>query len=705
MKNLFFTLLLLTAATSTLADEGMWMPQQMPQLAAELRKSGIAIDAQRLADLTGDPMGAVVSLGNCTASFVSPDGLIVTNHHCAFGAIQHNSTKERDLIANGFVAHRLEDELPAAPGTKVWVTTNIEDVTARINSGIKAKTTDAERARQIEKRSRELVAECEKGGGVRCRVASVFEGSQYLRTTQAELTDIRLVYAPSDRIGDFGGEIDNFEWPRHTGDFSFYRAYADGKPYHPKHWLKVSKSGVNEGDGVLVAGYPGRTFRYKTADEVRNYQDFVYPTSIRYFTETIRLLEAAGKDNRDVQIRNASRIKSLGNSLKNYTSVNEGFVKDRIYESRLAREKQMRDAIANDASLAKVASALDEIARVNTNTFRTRERDLLLEWLTGRASPMLAQAYTIARASAERAKPEADRAPKYAEREWVALGAASARAQRTIDAASDRAVLRFFLTEAAKLPREQRLESLDAAVTAAGGIEPFLDRLYANTKVGEEAERSKMLGESAAQLAKRNDAMVQFATTLVPLMQKHEEEELASTGAMERLRPGYFEVLRKVSGGTLYPDANSTLRITFGRINGYSPKDGVWMTPQTTLHGVVEKEKGEEPFASPKALLAAAADAAKVRPYVDPELHDVPVDFLSTCDTTGGNSGSPTLNANGELVGLLFDGNYESIDADFLFNPALTRSIHVDTQYMLWVLDVVDGADELVRELGFEPKV
>ncbi|HYO79478.1 MAG TPA: S46 family peptidase, partial [Thermoanaerobaculia bacterium] len=318
------------------------MPQQMPQIAAQLKSAGVTLDANRLADLTGDPMGAIVSLGNCTASFVSPDGLVVTNHHCAFGSIQHNSRPDRDLITNGFLARTRDEELAAAPGSKIWVTTNIEDVTARVHGGMKKNIADAERAMHIDRREKELVAECEKAGGVRCRVSSFFEGSQYLRLTQAEISDVRLVYAPSARIGEFGGEIDNFEWPRHTGDFAFYRAYVDGKPYRPKHWLKLSTEGIDEGDTVIVAGYPGRTFRYKTADEVRNYQEFVYPANIRYYTEAIRLLEESGKDDRDVQIKNASRIKSLANNLKNYTSVSEGFERDRIVESRVKREEQLR---------------------------------------------------------------------------------------------------------------------------------------------------------------------------------------------------------------------------------------------------------------------------------------------------------------------------------------------------------------------------
>ncbi len=685
MKKLLIVLLIATGAS---ASEGMWMPQQIPAIAAELKQLGFQLDPASLSDLTGDPMGAVVSLGGCTASFVSPDGLVVTNHHCVFGSIQHNSTPERDLITNGFLAKTREEELPAAPGTKVWVTTKIEDVTQRMTGNMKAGVADVDRAKLLDRREKELVAECEKPGGLRCRVSSFFEGSQYLRLTQAEISDVRLVYAPSEGIGDFGGEIDNFEWPRHTGDFSFYRAYVDGKPYHSAHWLKIASKGVSEGDAVLVAGYPGRTFRYKTADEVRNYRDFIYPVNIRYFTETMRLLEEAGKGNRAVQIKNASRMQGLANSLKNYTSVNEGFTKDHIVEAREAREAKMPPAV------------LQEIARLNADRWKTRERDLVLEWLAGRGSPMLAQAMTAVRLAHEKPKTDIDRMPRFQERDWPSLLTSSTRAQRNIDVASDRAVTRFFLDEAAKLPAAQHIKPVDHAVAAAGGIEPFLDHLYGATKIGSQEERAKMLGETTAQLTARGDAMLDFAAKLVPLYEERETSDLAYSGAMARLRPGYFDALRKVSGGTLYPDANGTLRITVGRVEGYSPKDATWMMPQTSLHGVVQKETGKEPFASPKRLLDAAADAKKTAPYVDPELKDVPVDFLSTVDTTGGNSGSPTLNAKGELVGLLFDGNYESIDADFLFNPAMTRSIHVDAQYMLWIMDAVDGADALLRELG-----
>jgi hypothetical protein len=466
---------------------------------------------------------------------------------------------------------------------------------------------------------------------------------------------------------------------------------VNGKPYHPQHWLKVAKSGVNEGDAVLVAGYPGRTFRYKTADEVRNYQEFVYPTNIRYFSEAVKRMEEAGKNDKDAKIRNASRIDSFYNTLKNYQSVSAGFVKDRILESRLAREEHA-GGIAG--------ATLQEIARLNAELRRTRERDLILDWLTTRGPQMLVQSTNIARLATERPKKDIDRLARFQERDWPNLLQASVRAQRTLEPRSDREILRFLLTEASKVPAEERIPAIDAAVAKAGSVDALVEHLYGATKVGSQEERAKMLTESVAQLRARNDAMVDFALSLLPLLEAREQRDLAWNGAMSRLRPKYFDALRRVTAGTLYPDANSTLRITFGRVAGYSPKDATWYTPQTSLRGVLEKEKGEEPFQSPKALLAAANDPARTKPYVDPELKDVPVNFLSTCDTTGGNSGSPTLNANGELVGLLFDGNYESIDADFLFHEADTRSIHVDAQYMLWIMDAVDHADRLLEELG-----
>jgi hypothetical protein len=694
----------------------MWMPQQVPQLAPELRAMGIKIDPNRFADLTGDPMGAVVSLGGCSASFVSSDGLIVTNHHCGYGALQYNTTPQRDLITNGFLASTKEEELPSGPGSRVWVTTGIQDVTARITGRFTASMSDTERANAIDRAEKEIIAECEKGGGVRCRVASFFEGSQYLKTTQMEIRDVRLVYAPALGVGDFGGETDNWMWPRHTGDWSFLRAYVgpDGKPadysksnvpFHPQHVLKVSAEGVKPNDLVIVAGYPGRTFRYRTAAEVQNAQEFAYPTTIRYATDLNKILRDASVGHKDVEIRNASRVKGNDNTLKNFQGTLEGFRKDGIVSLRQKREADLAAWIAHDpARSAKYGEVMTTMQKLTAEGAARRQRDTVLVWLQ-RSSPMLAQAVTLNRLSVERPRPDVDRESGFQERDLPRITAAVARAQRTIDPGSDRAGLRYFLHEAAKLPSDQRIPAVDAALSATGAsdpsaqIEKFLDQLYANTKIQNLDDRNAMLTATTEQLHARNDSMINFAAALLPTELAVEAFEKSTSGAMSRVRPLYMEALQGLSGGRLYPDANGTLRVTFGKVEGYAPRDAVAYTPQTTVEGILEKDRGEGEFESPKALLEAIRKR-KFGSYADSKLGSVPVNFLSSCDTTGGNSGSPTLNAKGELCGLLFDGNYEALGSDFVVDPALTRSIHVDSVYMLWVMDAVDGAHNLLREMN-----
>ncbi|HEX9688775.1 MAG TPA: S46 family peptidase [Thermoanaerobaculia bacterium] len=715
-KRAALTIAAALAASSLLAGEGMWMPQQVRELAPELVRMGLKLDPRKLADLTGDPMGAIVSLGGCSASFVSPQGLVVTNHHCVYSYLQYNSTPQKDLIENGFLAKALAEEIPAAPDARVWVTTSIEDVTARVLPKPAEKLSDLDRYKRVERRRKELVRDCEKEGGVRCTVPSFFEGSKFWRVKQLEIRDVRLVYAPPRGIGNYGGEVDNWMWPRHTGDFGFLRAYVapDGKPadfakenvpYRPKHFLKVSTADVDPGDFMMVIGYPGRTFRYKLAGEVKEAEEFDLPTSIRFRRELIRILEDAGKANRDVSIRNAARLRSLLNYLKKHQGTIEAFEKGNLIERRKAEEKELAALVANDpAARHRHEEALAEIARLDAREWRTRERDAVLEWLYS-ASPMLSQANTLWRLAGERPKDDMDRAVSFQERDWKRLRAAVSRAQRTIEPGSDRAGLEFFLLEAAKLPKDQRIAAVDEALGATGekntpaAVEKLLDRLYGSTKIADAKERLAMFDESRAQLEARNDAMLGFAAALRRTMDEKQKRDDEIAGAMMRLRPGYVALLQKLRKGRVYPDANSTLRVSFAQVEGYSPRDSVRYAAQTTLSGIVEKETGKDPF-DPPALLLAASRGKKLGPYVDPELGDVPVDFLSTGDITNGSSGSATLNASGELAGLAFDGNYEAMGSDYLVNPKVQRAIHVGTRYMLWVMDAIDGAHNLMREMA-----
>jgi len=443
----------------------------------------------------------------------------------------------------------------------------------------------------------------------------------------------------------------------------------------------------------------GRTFRYRTAAEVENMQAWTYPMTVKYATDLNAILREMGKNNRDVEIANANRIKGNDNVLKNYTGTLNGFKTFGIVAQRQKREAALASYIASlHPEASRHQSVLDEMNDLHRRSIADQQRFTVLGWIQ-RSSPMLSQAMNLYRLSLERPKADLDREGGFQERDWPRMAEGLNRAQKSLEPGSDRAGLKYFLAEAAKLPADQRIAPVDAAVAKAGSIDAFLDQLYANTKIGELAARKTMMTESTAQLEARNDAMVNFAASLMPMLLENERHEKEYAGAMSLLRPAYMEELRASSGGRLYPDANGTLRITFGQVKGYAPRDGVVYVPQTTVSGIVQKNTGSGEFDAPKGELDAIR-AKKTGGYVDKQLGEVPVDFLSDVDTTGGNSGSPTLNAKGELCGLLFDGTYESLGNDFIFDKGITRSIHVDAVYMLWVMDAVDGAHNLLKEMG-----
>jgi len=728
MKRLLAPVLILAVALTVVAvraDQGMWMPQQIPQLAAKLKSLGFQGDPQAFADLTGQPMGAVVSLGGCTASFVSPEGLLVTNHHCVTGALQFNSTPQRDLLTNGYLAKTREDELPAGPGSRVFVTTRVTDVTEAITGGLDPKLSDRQRYDAIDVRLKGRVAACEKQG-LRCSVPSFFEGLKYFEIAQLEIRDVRLVYSPHEGIGVFGGETDNWRWPRHTGDWSFYRAYVgkdgqpaafskDNVPYQPKHWLPVAAEGVKPDDLVFVVGYPGRTQRHQTHAEVKATTDWSMPRSIRFAEEQLAIIDALSKKDKAIAIKLAGRVQGLNNGLTNTKGVLEGLVKGGSLERKQQQEKELAAWIDADAARKqKYGDVLPAMQALHEASLKTRERNATLGLLSS-ASSYLGAAQTIYRLSLQRPKPDIQREAGYQERDWSRIREGQDRLQRTIDPTADRALLAWAMGKAAALPASQRIEPLDKVAGLRAGmseteakqaIDQYLDRLYAGTKLADSAVRLGLLDKSTADVQATQDPFIALAAALEPLAESIREDSKALSGAYARLRPRYMEALLARAGGLVAPDANSTLRVTFGQVKGVRAKDGLLYEPQTTLQGIVEKHTGEGEFDAPDAQLAAikALRGGKQTPYLAPALKDVPVNFLSTVDTTGGNSGSPTLNAKGELVGLLFDGTYESVASDYLFDDVKTRSIHVDSRYMLWTMTEVDNAGHLVREMTAGPK-
>lgn len=704
----------LLAAQIAQAGEGMWVPQQLPEIAGPLKKAGLKLSPQQISDLTGDPMGAVVALGGCTASFVSPNGLVVTNHHCAYGAIQLNSTAENNLIKNGFNAPTTADEVSAGPNARVFVLDEITDVTKDAKAAIAAAGDDAlARTKALEAFEKKLIADCEAEAGFRCRLYSFSGGNTYRLFKNLEIKDVRLAYAPPGSVGKFGGDIDNWMWPRHTGDFAFYRAYVgeDGKPaafskdnvpYRPKHWLKFADQPLGAGDFVMVAGYPGSTNRYALAAEFDNTAQWTYPTIARHYKNQIAMVEAAGKQNADIQVKYAATMAGWNNTSKNYDGQLEGFKRIDAAGQKQREEAAVLGWLKGQG--AKGQPALDAHAKLLDlleQSKATRDRDLTLALFNNTA--MLGSATQLYRLSIEREKPNAERESGYQERDLPAIEGGLKQLERRYVAAMDRKLQEYWLNEYIKLPADQRVAAVDAWLDGndAAAVKRALDRL-AGTKLGSTEERLKWFAADRKAFEASNDPAIQYAVAVMPTLLKLEQERKTRAGENLAARPVYLQALadyKKSQGEFVYPDANLSLRITFGNVMGYAPKDGVEYTPFTTLEGVVAKETGQDPFDSPKALLDAVA-AKRYGGLEDKRIGSVPVNYLSDLDITGGNSGSPVLDAHGKLVGLAFDGNWESVSSNWVFDPKMTRMIAVDGRYLRWIMQEVYPAPQLLKEMN-----
>lgn len=691
---------------------GMWMPHQLKDQADHLESLGMD-NPRRLADLHRQPLGAIVWLGGCSASFVSDQGLIATNHHCARGSLQFYSSPGRNLLNEGFLANSLSEELAGETGKKVWVTRDIIDVTKTVRKGLEKIDDPLDRHQLVEDRVKAVIAEHEdESSGIRCLVRSFYEGKQYYLFEQFEIKDVRLVHAPPLGIGYFGGDIDNWHWPRHTGDYTFYRAYVapdggsaeyspDNVPYRPKYWLRVADKPLEPHDFVMVAGYPGRTQRWQTAGEVIFDFEVRHPRLIYILNEVAEVYRGLADQSEDLEIKVAPSLFGTMNYLQNLQLVQENIERAGLIEEKVTQQQTLEDWIAAAPDRAeKWGAVLDDIARVNEANRQTWYRDYLVSALTNYVS-LLDAAHTIVRMAEERPKPDEERDPSFQKRNWDRTAQSLERMQVSYDPAINKALLAFYLGKLSELPAEQR-DEVRGYITESPTT-GFIDGLFTESLTLDKADARVDLYRSASleDLRASSDPFIQLALRLRPLTKAIEESDKTYGGKMLLLRPEYVRAVQALSGRPLASDANGTLRVTYGTVKGYRPAPGAPVyEPFTTLAGVVKKSTGEEPFNSPPKLHVAAAAVSPRSPYYSELLNDVPANFLSDCDITGGNSGSATLDAEGRWIGLVFDGNSESLASDWVYMPDVTRAIHVDVRYILWVMENVAGADNLLRELG-----
>lgn len=690
------------------ADEGMWTPEQVPAMAASLTEMGLTIDPVTLADPLQEPLSAIVSLGGCSASFVSPDGLIATNHHCVEGYLQYNSSAEENRSRDGYTAVDQAGELSVGPSGRLYVLERIDDVTERVQSRLTRRMSDADRRDAISLIRKEIIAECEATPGYRCRVAGFYEGLSYRLVVSRELSDLRLVYAPPRSVGSYGGDIDNWMWPRHTGDFALLRAYVapDGAaasyaeenvPYTPPAYLPMATAGVSPGDFVMVAGFPGRTRRHDRASELRYSAEVSIPARLTMLTELGAMMRDHAARDPEGAARLAAPIGYLANGEKNSRELLALLEGGTLLDDKDAADAALTAWVADDRKRSRAyGKALAELESVIAQQQAHQEQTQIAGYLMW-IPDLLGVAHKAYRQSIENEKPDLAREEGFQERDIERTKGQFTRLEKTSYLPADRDSMAILLRYHAEQPAAFQVPPLLDWLDEHGGIEPALDLLYTDPALAETDARLALLEADRATLEASTDPWVSLAVVMEDWLATQRLISDKLSGAMARLRPQYMQALIDMQGDVgLYPDANSTLRLTFGHVMGWSPQDGMAYLPQTTLSGMVAKATGEVPFNAPASLLSRAGQESR---WTDEVLGDVPVNYLSTLDITGGNSGSATLNAAGEFVGLAFDGNVESIGADWVFGPK-SRSIHVDVRYMLWVMESEPAAAWLLEELG-----
>lgn len=682
-------------------DEGMFPPDKIAGL--DLKKKGLKIKPEEIYNPNGGGLtDAIIRLSiGCSAEFVSPDGLILTNHHCGFDALVSASTPEKDLVETGFNAGSRSGEIPAKDYS-ITLTHRVEDVTAKVRGGTDNLSGEA-LATALKKNSDDLIAaEKAKHPGSNIAIQALNNGYFYYLYQTTEIRDIRVVYAPPRNIGVFGGDPDNFEWTRHTGDFTFLRAYVapDGSsadyspsnvPYKPKRYLKTNIGGLKEGDFVFVLGFPGGTTRYRESWSVIYARDANFPFLERWLTALSNSLNAIGAADEEKRIALQSDIASFDNSRKAFGGGHLQLKRVQAVQQRQAEEARMASWIAADpARQQKYGTVLSELQALSEESNAAQMRDVIMRRFPDPNS-MTVFGQIVAAATAVksgRTLNESQRAAKLAD---------ITKALEGREASHERELLKFFFKEFDALPANQRFAAADRKFNNLKG------------KARREAEAAFAAEIADGPMTTAANILALYGMSWADIQAKHPfvagvVEERAAVSArtakfnsqIDRLRLLYQQALAGMRGNTPFPDANFTMRFSYGHVKGYQPREAEYRSPFTTMKGMIEKETGVKPFDLPSKLI----DLQNARDFGRYGSGDsVGVNFLSSTDIIGGNSGSPILNARGEQVGICFDGNFEGLGNDFYYDSEKNRTISVDIRYVLFVTEKFGGAKWVVDEM------
>jgi hypothetical protein len=685
-------------------DEGMFPLSDLNRV--DLKKAGLEIDQTDI--FNPGKIGlvdALVQVGGCTGSFVSAEGLIITNHHCAFGAVQLASTPENDYLTNGFVARERSKEIPAQ-GLTIRITDSYEDVSERVLGAVANVSDPVKRIELIQKTRQAIAQEAEaKDPSIKAEVSEMFIGKSYVLFRYKTIQDVRLVYIPERTIGEFGGETDNWVWPRHTGDYSFLRAYVapDGSPaeyakenvpYVPKKHLKVNPKGVQEEDFAFILGYPGRTFRHRPAQYIEYQEKFLLPYISNLYQFQNDALMEAGKSDKAVEISLATRIKRNANTMKNYRGKMKGLRTIQLVESKRSEDAALAAFISQDAALSKnYGTLLSDIDALYNQIFADADRELWLGQV--HTSTSLLNVSRQLNAFKAALSQSSDKSAFF-QQNLPRLKQILSSIYGSYHFTADSIILNKMIADGVSLPASQRIVALKDVTNPS----IFANRVLSETKLKDQNYVMNALLKSPEALAKYSDPLMQFQLQIQAQIDAGRSEQDRREGVLNKLMGDYVAVKEQFQQKNFIPDANSTLRLTYGYIRGYSPVDATYVTPFTTIRGILEKGMLDNPeFKYPESI-RTAWEAKNFGDYAMKELNDVPVNLLYNMDTTGGNSGSPIMNSRGELIGVNFDRAYDATINDFAWNESYSRSIGVDIRYVLWVADKIDNAQFLLKEMG-----
>ena len=684
IKKLFLCAIACITFTTATADEGMWLPSLIKERIKDMRKKGFKLNVDDIySDKKASLKDAVVQFGGgCTGEFVSPEGLLLTNHHCGYSSIQKLSSVEHDYLTFGYWAKSRKEELPV-PGLTVSLLVKMEDVTARLAAGEKKEDIIDEAIKQ--------------GKGYRASIEPMYYGNQQYLFVYCTYRDVRLVGAPPSSIGKFGGDTDNWIWPRHTGDFSVFRVYADANnepaeyskenvPYRPKRHFKVSTKGIEEGDFTMIYGFPGNTQEYITSSAVAYTQFHSNPMKIDLRTTRLNIISEAQSKDVATRIAYAAKHASIANGWKKWQGESLGLEKLGTIGNKIGYETQF---IRWAKDKPEYASLLDSMnVAYNNTTEGYFIRELFNESIGG------IELFNFALQLYNKAKTE----DKVTADEQAEIRRKSLRGYR---AGIDHSIARCMIDEFVKrMPKEKIPQELLIAIEEHGSAEALADNLFATTKL---IKKYPLTKEEIM-----NDSFVKFAEWFIPIIEQNRQyayRNLSNVPAIEKWYKPYMQALREWDKErAFYPDANFTLRVAYGKIAGYENADGEYHTFLTTLDGIMAKDNPKiYDYNIPQVLRNIYDKKDYGRWAIENNgKKTIPVCFLANNHTSGGNSGSPVINGKGELVGINFDRTWRSTMSDIEFDPTICRNISVDIRFVLFVMDRLGGASYLLEEMGIK---